>query len=509
MKRALFVATFLISFTPSAFAAATRQGRSRRRTKGRSRAPPSPGSTLRSIGPALTSGRIGDLAVDPTDSKVWCVAVASGGVWKTTNAGTTWTPVFDGEGSYSIGCVTIDPKNPNVVWVGTGENNSQRSVALRRRRLSHRSTAASPGRTWGSRSPSTSAGSSSTRATRGVVYVAAQGPLWSRGGDRGLYKSDRRRRDLDAGAHDQRRTPASPTSLLDPRDPDTLYAAAYQRRRHVWTLDRRRPRVGAPQVDRRRQDLAQARRGPARRATSAASASRSRRTNPDVVYAIVEAEADEGGFFRSTDRGESWEKRSGDIRTSGKYYNEIFADPHQVDRVYSMDTFLQVTDDGGKTFRGLGEKSKHVDNHAIWIDPAATPTTTSSAATAASTRASTAAPPGATSTNLPITQFYRVGVDNAQAVLQRLRRHAGQLHARRPVAHRCASRAPANQDWFDHPGRRRLLDRSRSDRPEHRLRRVAARRPRPLRPQERREPRHPAAAGRRASRRCAGTGTRR
>lgn len=86
------------------------------------------GLALRGIGPAVTSGRIVDIAVDPTDKKRWFLAVASGGVWRTDNGGTTWTPVFDNEGSYSIGTVTIDPRNPNVVWVGTGENNSQRSV---------------------------------------------------------------------------------------------------------------------------------------------------------------------------------------------------------------------------------------------------------------------------------------------------------------------------------------------------------------------------------------------
>src|SRR5687767_8397493 len=86
------------------------------------------GLRLRGIGPALTSGRVGDIAVHPTDPRTWYVAVASGGVWQTTNAGTTWSPIFDSQGSYSIGCVAIDPKNPLTVWVGTGENNSQRSV---------------------------------------------------------------------------------------------------------------------------------------------------------------------------------------------------------------------------------------------------------------------------------------------------------------------------------------------------------------------------------------------
>ena len=85
--------------------------------------------SLRLIGPALTSGRISDFAVDPSQRSHYFVAVSSGGVWKTTNGGTTWKPVFDGEGSFSIGCIALDPHNPSVVWVGTGENNSQRSVA--------------------------------------------------------------------------------------------------------------------------------------------------------------------------------------------------------------------------------------------------------------------------------------------------------------------------------------------------------------------------------------------
>ena len=87
------------------------------------------GLQLRGIGPAMPSGRIVDIAVDPRDTRTWYLAVASGGVWKTVNAGTTFEPIFDGEGSYSIGCVTIDPNNPLVIWGGSGENNSQRSVA--------------------------------------------------------------------------------------------------------------------------------------------------------------------------------------------------------------------------------------------------------------------------------------------------------------------------------------------------------------------------------------------
>ena len=93
------------------------------------------GLELRGIGPALMSGRIADIALDPTDPNVWYVGVGSGGVWKTVNAGTTWTPVFDDEDAYSIGCVTVDPSNPHVVWVGTGENVGGRHVGFGENRI--------------------------------------------------------------------------------------------------------------------------------------------------------------------------------------------------------------------------------------------------------------------------------------------------------------------------------------------------------------------------------------
>ncbi|MGZ3433043.1 MAG: WD40/YVTN/BNR-like repeat-containing protein, partial [Isosphaeraceae bacterium] len=112
------------------------------------------GVTLWRIGPALMSGRVGDIAVDPVKHSTWYVAAASGGVWKTTNSGTTWSPIFDGYGSYSIGCVVVDPGNHLVVWVGTGENNSQRSVgygdglykSIDGARARHRDRDGAPGR---------------------------------------------------------------------------------------------------------------------------------------------------------------------------------------------------------------------------------------------------------------------------------------------------------------------------------------------------------------------------
>ena len=368
------------------------------------------GLKLRSIGPALTSGRIGDLAVDPKRPERYFVAAASGGVWRTVNAGTTWTPVFDGEGSYSIGCLALDPNNPYTVWVGTGENNSQRSVAWGDG--VYRSD--DGGQHWKNvglkRSEHIGKILVDPRASE-VVWVAAQGPLWGPGGDRGLYKTNDGGKTWSVSLKISDDTGVSDV-VMDPRRPDVMYAAAYQRRRHVWTVINGGPEAaiykttdgganwrkvseGLPKVDLGRIGLAVS---PA---------------NPDVVYAIVEAAEDKSGFFRSTDRGETWEKRSDYKTTSGQYYNKIFCDPKNVDRVYAMDTWLNVSEDGGKTFHKLGEKSKHVDNHAMWIDPS----DTDHLLVGCDGGLYETWDRGATwqyKANLPVTQFYRVAVDDAR-----------------------------------------------------------------------------------------------
>ncbi len=367
------------------------------------------GLALRSIGPAAHSGRVSDIAVDPRERGVWYVAVASGGVWKTVNAGTTWTPIFDDQGSYSIGCVALDPRNPLTVWVGTGENNSQRSVGYGDG--VYRSI--DGGKSWEKvgLEKSEHVGRILVDPRDGkVVYAAAQGPLWGPGGDRGLYKT------TDGGKTWTRVLEISENTgvsdiVFDPRDPDKLYASAYQRRRHVWTLIDGGPESaiyksedagrtwrkltnGLPKGDVGRIGLAVA---PAK---------------PDVVYAIIEATGDESGVYRSTDAGANWTKMSGYLTTSPQYYQELVPDPQDPDRVYSMDTFMMVTDDGGKTFRRVGEKHKHVDNHALYIDP----NDTDYLLAGCDGGLYESFDRGATwrfTTNLPITQFYRVTLDNA------------------------------------------------------------------------------------------------
>src|SRR5262245_46730818 len=312
------------------------------------------GLELRGIGPATTSGRVGDIAIHPRDPYTWYVVVASGGVWKTTNAGTTWTPIFDDQGSYSIGCVTIDPKNPLIVWVGTGENNSQRSVGYGDGVYK----SYDGGGSWenvGLKSSEHIGRIVIDPRDSNVVYVAAQGPLWAPGGDRGLYKTTDGGKTWKAVLTVDENTGVSDL-VYDPRNPDILYASSYQRRRHVWTLVGGGPGSaihksmdGGATWKKLENGLPKEEMGRTGLAVSPA--------DPDVVYALVDAALKTGGFFRSTDGGGKWERMSEYNSSGAQYYQEIVADPRVVGRVYSMDTYMQVTEDGGKTFAKAGEKS--------------------------------------------------------------------------------------------------------------------------------------------------------
>ena len=322
---------------------------------------------LRAVGPALMSGRISHIAVHPGDKQTWYVGVASGGVWKTTNAGTTWTPIFDDAGSYSVGAITIDPNNSNVIWVGSGEHNSQRSVSYGDG--VYRSEDAGKSFTNMGLKDSEHIGRVLVDPRdSNVVYVAAHGPLWRSGGDRGLYKSTDGGKTWAASLTVSENTGVT-DAVMDPRNPDLLYAASYQRRRHEWGLVHGGPEAafyrstdagktwqkvesGLPKEDKGRIAIAVP------------------PTAPDTVYLAIEAADGKGGLFRSTDRGVSFSKQSGTWSTNGQYYTRLYADPRNASRLYLMDTFLQVSDDAGKTFHGLGESYKHVDNHAIWADPA-------------------------------------------------------------------------------------------------------------------------------------------
>jgi photosystem II stability/assembly factor-like uncharacterized protein len=369
------------------------------------------GLEFRNIGPALMSGRISDMAIHPKCRSVWYVCAASGGVWKTENAGTTWTPIFDAQGSYSIGCVTLDPSNPEIVWVGTGENVGGRHVGFGDGVYK----SLNGGGTW------TNMGLSKSEHVgrilvdprdSNVVYVAAEGPLWASGGERGLYKT------VDGGktwtlSLEISKDTGVTSAEFDPANPDTIYAAAYQRRRTVAAFmgggpesaiyktedggkTWRKLTVGVPVGDKGKIGLAVS------------------PIDPRVVYATIEARPDEKGFYRSADRGESFEKRNS--YTSGgtgpHYYQEIFADPNVFDRVYQMDPEMMVTEDGGKTWRPVGERSQHGDNHALAFIKG-DPNYLLNGSDGGVYETHDGGKTWRFFENLPVTQFYKLALDNA------------------------------------------------------------------------------------------------
>ncbi|HSR14759.1 MAG TPA: hypothetical protein VLL51_03360, partial [Gemmatimonadales bacterium] len=392
------------------------------------------------------SGRIADITVHPARKSTWYVAAGSGGVWKTANAGTTWTPVFDDQPSYSIGEITLDPTNPDVVWVGTGENVSGRHVGWGDGVYRSRDA----GRTWQRMGLPNSQhiGRILVDPRDGnVVLVAAEGPLWSPGGDRGVYRT------TDGGATwvpvlqiDEH---TGVTDLeFDPSNPDVLYAAAYQRRRHVWGFLGGGPKsglwkstdngktwrqltTGLPKGDMGKIGLA---------VTPA---------DPSLVYATIEADAEERGFYRSLDRGESWERRNGYISggTGPHYYQELEASPTDPDLVYQMDVFLHVTRDGGTTIDYLETGyDKHSDNHALYIDP------DDGAHLIVGTDAGVYESFDEGKTwrhfpNLPVSQFYKVALSNREPFYDILggAQDLGTLHGPSRTMNRDGIR---NQDWY-------------------------------------------------------------
>jgi photosystem II stability/assembly factor-like uncharacterized protein len=369
------------------------------------------GLELRNIGPAMTSGRIADIAIHPRNHNTWYVAAGSGGVWKTVNGGTTWSPIFEKETSYSIGCVTLDPVHPEVVWVGTGENVGGRHVGFgdgvyksvdggaswKKMGLDHSEHI---GRiVVDPRNPD-------------VVYVAAQGPLWSSGGDRGLFKT------TDGGATWQNLLSGGPYTgvndvVMDPRDSNVLYAATHQRLRTVAALIDGGPESAIQKSTDGGRTWRKLTRGLPEEQMGRIGLAISPQ-NPDVVYATIELAHRRGGFYRSADGGGSWEKRSDAIAggTGPHYYQEIFPSPHQFDRVYQCDVRLQVTEDGGRTFRDIEGRFKHVDNHAVAFDPS-DPDFLLVGCDGGLYQSRDLGATWSFVADLPVTQFYKLAVDNA------------------------------------------------------------------------------------------------
>ena len=270
---------------------------------------------FRSIGPTLTTGRIQDIEIDPRNPSVWYVAAAFGGLWKTENRGITFSPIFDTGGAFTLCCVVVDPRDSNVVWLGTGENTSQRSAHFGDG--VYKSTDAGKSWTRVGLEHSEHVGKILIDPRRSnVVYVAAQGPLFSSGGDRGLFKT------TDGGATWSAVLTISPDTgisdiAFDPRNPDVLYASAYQRRRAVGQMVGGGPEGGIFKTTNAGRTWTRLTRGlPSGDMGRVGLAVDPR--NHETVYALVDAKRPEAGFFRSDDGGMSWTRIGRQVPAAGR-----------------------------------------------------------------------------------------------------------------------------------------------------------------------------------------------
>ncbi|MEM9825911.1 MAG: glycosyl hydrolase [Planctomycetota bacterium] len=343
---------------------------------------------FRSVGPALMSGRIGDVAIDPVQPNTWYVAAASGGLWKTTNAGTTFQPIFDDKPSYSMGCVTIDPSAHSTVWLGTGENNGGRHISFGDGVY----VSNDAGQSWQHRGLEQSEHISKILVDprdSDVVFAASQGPLWSPGGQRGLFKS------TDGGqnwklvlgpgryvgngkvAGDEERAAINEKSytgvtdvVMDPSNPDVLYAATHQRHRNVWAIINCGPETGIFKSTDGGESWHELKTGLPGGDMGKISLQVSPQKH-NYVYATIELPGRKGGFWRSDDHGASWTKTDDFVSggTGPHYYQELWADPHRFGVLYQANNYFTRSEDNGETWVSIEGEHKHVDNHAVAFHP--------------------------------------------------------------------------------------------------------------------------------------------
>ncbi|MFP6752220.1 MAG: hypothetical protein VB855_11120, partial [Pirellulaceae bacterium] len=368
------------------------------------------GLALRNIGPALKSGRIADLVIHPADESVWYAAVASGGIWKSVNAGTTWIPVFDDQASYSVGCLATDPGNPNVIWAGTGEDVGTRHVGFGDG--IYRTD--DGGNTWqnmGLRNSEHIARIIVSAEDSDVVYVAAQGPLWSKGGDRGFFKTTDGGKSWKKTLGDDEWTGVTDI-VVDPRDSKRIYAATWQRHRNVAAYMGGGPNSGIYRSDDGGDTWKKLGEGLPEGSMGKIGLTISLQ-RPDVVYAAIELNRRQGGLYRSMDRGNSWEMRSDAVSggTGPQYYQELYASPHEFDRIYLMDVYFKVSLDGGKTFSPVNARSRHGDSHALAFK-LSDPDYIMMGEDGGIYESFDQAENWRWAQNLPVTQFYKIAVDD-------------------------------------------------------------------------------------------------
>ena len=373
---------------------------------------PYSGLSFRSLGPALTSGRIADIAIHPENENVWYVAVGSGGVWKTTNSGTTWKPIFDSQKSYSIGCVTIDPNNSHTVWVGTGENVGGRHVGFGDGIY----VSYDDGKSWKDKGLKNSEHISKIIVhpdNPDVIWVAVQGPLWSKGGERGIYKSTDGGTSWNRTLGDSEWVGATDI-LIDPRDPMVLYAATWQRHRTVAAYLGGGPGSGIHKSTDGGETWTKLTKGIPKSNLGKIGLAMSH-FDPDRIYAAIETERLKGGIYMSIDGGHSWSKQSNTVSggTGPHYYQELYSSPHHDGHLYLMNNYVQESKDHGKTFKTMNEKKKHVDSHAMGFkksDPNYLLFGTDGGLYETFDLTTT----WKYIRNLPVTQYYKVAVDDSK-----------------------------------------------------------------------------------------------
>ena len=323
---------------------------------------------FREIGPAVMGGRIDDFAVVESNPDIVYVGTASGGVWKTTNNGTTWEPVFDKEGVSTIGDIAIAPSDPSVVWVGSGEPNNRQSASWGDGIYK----SLDGGKTW------KNMGLAATHHIGRIVihpknpdavYVAAQGHLWGPNPERGVYKT------TDGGKTWQQVLKINDDTgvndiAMDPESPDILYAAAYERRRTPFGFNGGGPDSAIYKTTDGGATWKKLTKGlPWENGTTDTGriGLDIYRKDPNIVYAEIQHE--KGGTFRSEDKGETW-KRMGETDPRPSYYSQIRIDPNNDLRIWELGAQMFYSEDGGKTFATQRVRGIHGDFHAMWIDPA-------------------------------------------------------------------------------------------------------------------------------------------
>ncbi len=369
------------------------------------------GLKFREIGPAMTSGRIADIAIHPENENVWYVAVGSGGVWKTMNSGTTWKPIFDSQPSYSIGCITIDPNNPHTIWIGTGENVGGRHVAFGDGiYVSH-----DDGKSWKNMGLKNSEHLSKIIVhpeSSDVIWVASQGPLWSSGGERGVYKST-------DGGNTWKRTlgddvwVGATDIVMDPNNPEVLYAATWQRQRTVAAYLGGGPGSGIHKSTDGGETWTKLKKGiPGSNLGKIGLAISP--FDSDRIYAAIELDRTKGGLYMSEDRGSSWVKQSDMVSggTGPHYYQELYASPHHEGKLFLMNNYVLISDDHGKTYARMNERNKHVDSHAMAFKES-DPNYVLFGTDGGLYESFDLTKSWKYIRNLPLTQYYKVAVDDA------------------------------------------------------------------------------------------------